>query len=224
MADIAKTVLKYAQDVMKGANGSAYGGFNSRIMGHDYGQTMCDLTWGIAETAAGWNLADRMVRAGKLYAVHNFHHSHECRGHAFPYGGTFVCNDCGRSRLEKDWWTIKCYPDGNAWCCVGPDFENLQESDCVAFGDTYDAAIAAYGDLMVSRAIEPSAETVQSKAASTKCAYCDEVKGLRISSDGGMFAFGRHVEPIEYVCRNCFTAADGCPSFDDLPLKAEDGR
>jgi len=152
MAHTATPALKFADQVLKGSGGSAFGGFNSRIMGHDYSQTMSGRTWDIGQTVAGWRLADDMVRAGKLYAVHNFHHSHECAGHAFPYGGTFVCNECGKSRLEKEWWTIKCYVDGNAWCCVGPDFEDLQSSDCFAFGDTYDAAIAAYGDLMVSSA------------------------------------------------------------------------
>lgn len=96
-----------------------------------------------------------MVSQGKLYAVHNFHHSHECSGHAFPYGGKFVCETCtwpGMNTLEKPWWTIKCYPDGDAWCCVGPDFEDLQTSDNFAFGETRDAAIKAYGDLMVARA------------------------------------------------------------------------
>ena len=140
--------LKFADQVLKGSGGSAFCGFNSRVLGYDYPQTMDGLNWGIGETASGWNLADKMVRDGKLYAVHNFHHSHECKGHAFPYGGSFVCNDCGRSKLEKDWWTIKCFADGNAWCCVGAEFEDLQSSDCYAFGDTYDAAIVAYGDQM----------------------------------------------------------------------------
>ena len=154
---MSNAALKFADEILKGGGGSTFGGFNSRIMGHDYSQTMSNLKWGIGETVSGWRLADKMVRDGNLYAVHNFHHSHECDGHAFPYGGTFVCNHCGRSRLEKDWWTIKCFADGNAWCCVGPDFEDLQASDCFAFGDTYDAAIAAYGHLMISRSTgEPS--------------------------------------------------------------------
>ena len=145
-------VLKFADQVLKYPGGSEASGFNCRIMGHNYQQTLSGLTWGIGRTLAGWRLADEMVRAGKLYAVHNFHHSHECRGHAFPYGGSFVCNECGRTSLEKEWWTIKCYADGNAWCCVGADFEDLQASDCFAFGDSYDEAIKAYGDLMISRA------------------------------------------------------------------------
>lgn len=143
-------VLKFSESVMRNPGGDAGGGFNSRILGHSQNEAMRDCGYNYGARLAGWELADGLVRAGKLYAVHNFHHSHECGGHAFPYGGSFVCNDCGRSRLEKPWWKIKCYPDGNAWCCVGPDFENLQESDCVAFGDSYDAAIKAYGDLMTA--------------------------------------------------------------------------
>lgn len=34
--------------------------------------------------------------------------------------------------------------DGNAYCVVGPEFVNLQESDCYAFGDTREEAIANY--------------------------------------------------------------------------------
>lgn len=157
--------LKFSQDFMKQPGGPAGGGFNARILGHSQTETMDNVTWGYGERLAGWRLADDMARAGKLYAVHNFHHSHECRGHAFPYGGTFVCNECGRSGLNKDWWTIQCYADGNAWCCVGPDFVNLQESDNYAFGDTYDDAIKAYGDQMVTRAMGEGAQPRSDDAA-----------------------------------------------------------
>lgn len=152
--------LLFSESVMTNPGGDAGGGFNSRILGHDYRETMANFNHGYGARSSGWYLADEMVRAGKLYAVHNFHHSHECNGHAFPYGGTFVCNECGRSRLDKPWWSIKCYPDGNAWCCVGLDFEDLQSSDCYAFGESYESAIAAYGDLMA----RPSAAPALSKA------------------------------------------------------------
>lgn len=144
--------LLFSESVMRNPGGSAGGGFNSRIMGHSRKEAMQNVGWDYGARLSGWELADKMVRDGKLYAVHNFHHSHECSGHAFPYGGSFVCNTCNRSRLEKPWWSIKCYADGNAWCCVGLDFEDLQASDCYAFGDTYDSAIKAYGDLMRLRA------------------------------------------------------------------------
>lgn len=150
--------LKFSESVMKRPGGSAGGGFNARILGDSYTEAMANCRWDYGARAAGWNLADGMVRAGKLYAVHNFHQSHECKGHAFPYGGSFVCNECGRAGLGKEWWTIKCYPDGNAWCCVGPDFEDLQASNNYAFGDSYDAAIKAYGDLMTRATPSPVSE------------------------------------------------------------------
>lgn len=34
--------------------------------------------------------------------------------------------------------------DGSAWCCYGPGFINLQESDNFAFGDTEEQAIQLY--------------------------------------------------------------------------------
>jgi hypothetical protein len=34
--------------------------------------------------------------------------------------------------------------DGNSYCVVGPDFVSLEESDCYAFGDTRQQAIANY--------------------------------------------------------------------------------
>lgn len=144
--------LKYSEHFMKHAGGEAGCGFNARIMGHSHQEAMSQIVHGYVERAYGWHLADNMASAGKLYAVHNFHNSHECSGHAFPYGGTFVCNTCDRSNLAKDWWGIKCFPDGDAWCCVGLEFEDLQTSDCYAFGSTYDEAIKNYGDLMISRA------------------------------------------------------------------------
>lgn len=146
--------LKYAQHIIPDASGDAMSGFNCRIMGYSERQTLEGRTWGIGAVGSGWRLADGMARKGKIYATHNFHHSHECRGHAFPYGGKFVCETCtwpGYPDLRKDWWKIKCYPDGSAWCCVGPDFINLQASDCFAFGDTYDEAIRLYGGLMIAQ-------------------------------------------------------------------------
>ncbi len=147
--------LKYAQHAAPDLAGNAVLGFNCRVMGHSYNETLRGRTWGVGEVSAGWRLADDMARKGKIYATHNFHHSHECRGHAFPYGGKFVCETCtwpGYPDLCKDWWQIKCYPDGNMWCCVGPDLEDLQASDCFALGDTYDEAIKLYGDLMIAKA------------------------------------------------------------------------
>ena len=34
--------------------------------------------------------------------------------------------------------------DGNSYCIVGPDFTDLDDSDCYALGDTREQAIANY--------------------------------------------------------------------------------
>ena len=34
--------------------------------------------------------------------------------------------------------------DGDQYCCVGSQFESMEESDCYAFGSTKGAAIANY--------------------------------------------------------------------------------
>mgnify|MGYP001424793778 CR=1 FL=1 len=34
--------------------------------------------------------------------------------------------------------------DGNAYCIVGPDFVDLEQSDCYAFGETREQAVANY--------------------------------------------------------------------------------
>jgi hypothetical protein len=151
------SVLKLSHDVMPRGGGEAGCGFNSRIHGKSHREATANIPHGLRYSAysAGWELADKMIREGKLYYVHNFHNSHECSGHAFPYGGKFVCETCtfpGGPTLEKPWWTIKCYPDGNAWCCVGADFEDLQASDCFAFGDTREEAIKNYGDIYATKA------------------------------------------------------------------------
>ena len=36
------------------------------------------------------------------------------------------------------------FQDGDAYCVVGPEFVDLEESDCYAFGDTREQAIANY--------------------------------------------------------------------------------
>jgi hypothetical protein len=36
------------------------------------------------------------------------------------------------------------FRDGDAYCVVGPDFVDMDESDCYAFGDTREQAIANY--------------------------------------------------------------------------------
>ncbi|MBL8124954.1 MAG: hypothetical protein JNJ39_12675 [Blastocatellia bacterium] len=36
------------------------------------------------------------------------------------------------------------FVDGDQYCCVGPEFVSIEESQCYAFGSTKDEAIANY--------------------------------------------------------------------------------
>jgi len=141
--------MKTAQDYING-EGAILAGFNRRIQGFSYNEAFkYPNERRNRELLSGWELAEYMIDKGKAYYVHNFHESHQgCKnGHAFIYGGTWACNTCNTDGFQKDWWVIKTYKDGDAWCCVGEDFTNLQESECYAFGDTREDAIKNYGDL-----------------------------------------------------------------------------
>ena len=151
--------FKYADDVLKYPGGSASAGFNRRVLGDGYAEAFRHESERTdREMYAGWSLADRMIMDGKLFSVVPFHHL-ECpqKGYAFQYGGSWVCNGCNRSNVQREWWKIKVMQDGNAWCCIGVDFENLQESDNYAFGDTRDQAIENYGKTMVALGTQPEA-------------------------------------------------------------------
>jgi hypothetical protein len=143
----------YAQDILKNSAGSIGAGFNRRIGGQSYAdafQYPHERT--DREMVAGFNKAEEMIQSGEIFYVHNFHKLECPRGYAFQYGGGYVCNTCNRNDLDKEWWKIKVMKDGNAWCCVGNGFVDLQESDNYAFGDTREQAIQAYGELMLSLA------------------------------------------------------------------------
>ena len=149
---------KTGQDIIKNPCGSSIAGFNRRIFGSSYNESFqYPHERSNHEMQGGWSLAEKLIEEGKIYYIHNFHRSHGgcSNGHAFQYGGTWVCNTCNRSRLDAEWWKIKVYKDGNAWCCVGTGFENLQESDNYAFGDTKEEAIQNYGDCMEALADKP---------------------------------------------------------------------
>ena len=112
--------MKSAQDFLKEtASGEARGGFNARLQGETFHQCMEGMPtgsrWG--QRNNGWEIADKMIREGKIFSE--------------------IKTDNGRVEF-------KCTPDGNAWCCVGAGFKNLQESDNYAFGDTRDEAINAF--------------------------------------------------------------------------------
>ena len=133
-----------AQDIFKNFNllsAEFRGGFNTRVFGDEEYPYPFD-----GERLQGMYKANEMIAAGDIFSVHIFPHKN-CTGHAFPYGCTFVCNQCGNSRLDKPWWTIKVYQDGNAWCCVGLGFVDLQSSSNYAFGETREQAIENYGHL-----------------------------------------------------------------------------
>ena len=114
--------MKTAQDYMdKYSGGEARGGFNSRLQGLTNAETCggyIGSRW--AERNGGWELADGMIKAGKIFSEIRLENG---------------------KRLE-----YKCMPDGNAWCCISPEFENLQESDCYTFADTREEAIIKFID------------------------------------------------------------------------------
>lgn len=136
-------ILLTAQDLLKSASGDVYGGFNSRIFGETYAEA---CHYPNQDRSAGWWKADEMIKEGKCFFVERFPHP-PCSGYAFPYGGSWVCNSCGSSNLKRSWWTIKVVKDGNAYCCYGLDFINLQESDNYAYGDSFQSAIINYGKI-----------------------------------------------------------------------------
>jgi hypothetical protein len=137
--------LKYAQDLIKSKNGSINGGFNMFIYGHERPKPNDYYDYG--ERIQGFDFAEKMAKENGIAFTHNF--GCNCGGHAFQYGGFFVCNSCGGKGVDKDWWKIKVKKDGNAYCCHGLDFVNLQESNNVAFGDIFEDAIENYGKLML---------------------------------------------------------------------------
>lgn len=136
--------LLYAQDLLKNAGSSVSSGFNMKITGH----TISDLNdhYDRSNKFAGFMKAEQMIDNGEIYYTHRF----KCNCGAFPfqYGGFWVCNDCGGNRCERDWWVIRVQKDGNAWCCIGLGFEDLQSSDNYAFGDTRQESIDEYEKLM----------------------------------------------------------------------------
>jgi hypothetical protein len=134
--------LLFAQDFFRNPDGEFFSGFNSRILGEIYTEA---CQYPNPERCAGWWKADEMIRSGKCFFVQRFPHP-PCTGYAFPYGGTWVCNDCGANHLDKPWWTIRVQKDGNSFCCYGLDFVDLQESSNYAFGATFEEAIANYGN------------------------------------------------------------------------------
>jgi hypothetical protein len=140
--------LKYAKDLIKGS-ASVMAGFNTFISGgqeprgHEYGDKS---EW--YAILQGFQYAEKMAKEDGIAFVRPFKCGKSSDCFPFKYGGFFVCNSCGDKSVDKDWWKIKVEKDGNAFCCHGLDFLNLQESDNYAFGDTFEQAINNYGIVM----------------------------------------------------------------------------
>lgn len=50
----------------------------------------------------------------------------------------------GKLYFFRDGIIMKVLKDGDSYCCIGPHFTNLQESDEYAFGTTFEGAIENY--------------------------------------------------------------------------------
>jgi hypothetical protein len=117
-----------AQDYLaKNCSGQMRGGFNARLQGEDFLTAMEHVPQGYewGQRCAGWEAAEKLISDGKIFSVFRFDY-------------------LDRRTLWPEWWVIKIYKDGNEWCCVGESFENIQESQNFAFGDTKDESLCNY--------------------------------------------------------------------------------
>ena len=112
--------MKLAQDYLKEtSSGNTLGGFNSRLQGLSLMECNDGVPsgsiWG--QRYIGWDLAHGMIEKGKIFSL---------------------------LKTESGEVEFKCFPDGDQWCCVGPEFENLQESDGYTFADSRKEAIEKF--------------------------------------------------------------------------------
>lgn len=141
--------LKTAQELIK-ANNNVMAGFNQFIHGtgepkrSNYG----DKSQWYAEQK-GYDYAKKMAEKDGIAFTHVFKCKRD-KCYPFSFGGSFVCNNCNNSGVDKEWWKIKVEKDGNEFCCHGLDFVNLQESNNYAFGKTFQEAILNYEKQMLS--------------------------------------------------------------------------
>ena len=156
-----------------GLSGSALGGFNVRV----YGGTYAELSKHADRAAmfGGFTLAEREIEKGAIYYTENF--KCKCGGYRFQYGGGWACNTCQTCINTPDWWKVKVMKDGSALCVVGENFENLQVSDNVAFGDTKSEALENYRMLFMGcEFCKGSGEFSRDSdgvAIEGKCIYCN---------------------------------------------------
>ena len=105
--------MKTAQDYLSDQlSGECRGGFNSRLQGISLIDTLFNVP-------AGAQWSDR-------------HYGWHSADGMIKKGEIFSIKD----NIE-----FKCQQDGDAWCCVGEGFVNLQESNNYAFGDTWGEAV-----------------------------------------------------------------------------------
>lgn len=139
--------LKSAQELIKSNNPSVMAGFNMFIQGFQP-ITFGDGYHDAYDRMQGYEFAEKMAKENGIAFTKVF----KCKKNncnPFQYGGFFVCNDCGMKGVDKEWWKIQVEKDGNAFCCHGLDFVNLQESSNYAFGKTFEEAISNYGKVML---------------------------------------------------------------------------
>lgn len=139
--------LKTAQDLIKTNNSSVAAGFNMFIYGHQP-ITFSDGYYDAYDRMQGYEFAEKMAKENGIAFTKVFK-CKEGNCHPFQYGGTFVCNDCSSSGVDKYWWQIQVEKDGNEFCCHGLDFVNLQESENYAFGKTFEESISNYHHVMI---------------------------------------------------------------------------
>jgi len=111
------------------------------------------------QVSAGFTAAEMRVCGGFLYYTHVFKCA--CGGTPVKVAGYWCCHDCGSPGIDSSWWNIKVCRDGDAWCCIGEGFNDLQSSDNYAYGDTREDAIEVYGRMMRGRTTRSKPKTVQ---------------------------------------------------------------
>lgn len=139
--------FEHAQDICerlyKFVSAQFRAGFSIRINGGNYSELTSHSDWRDGKNQ-GFDEAERLIKEGKIFFVYPFECERESCPTRFQYGGYWACNSCNIHIDTPDWWKIRVFKDGNAFCCIGEGFINLQESNNYAFGDNFQDAINQY--------------------------------------------------------------------------------
>lgn len=108
--------LQFANEFFHSASGHYMAGFNARVLGNPLYST---ASFQIDHYSVVPSLEAGWIRADKMAKD----------------GKIFFVNE-GKE--------IKTMKDGDAWCCIGKDFTDLQSSDDYEFGDTREEAVKNY--------------------------------------------------------------------------------